>query len=415
MARRLGLFSILTLWAALSFVGCRNVGGGAVGEGDGGTDADSDADTDTDADTDADTDTDMDTDTDSDVDDPNADDDGDGYTPLEGDCDDGDANVNPDAIEVVEEPYADGGVAEPVDDDCDGVLDEIDPPCDEGIALDDVDPMNGARALELCKTASADGTDWGVISAAYVRANGDAAFPVSAPQIGVQTNFGTNVLPLNGYNLLVLSSGHARTPDQPDSCGGPSCLGAGAGTAPPGFPQDVPGCESGTNINDDIGLELQLRAPSNAVGFRFKLRFYSFEFPESVCDHPYNDEVIARVFPAPDGSFSGNVAIDGAGNPVCVHGATFAVCEYDEGHPEFDCPDGSDDLEGTGFDIWSNAGATPWLETTAPIEGGADFAIRFAIWDTSDTIMDSTVLIDGFEWIAIGGTPAVETVPVDDD
>ncbi|HJN78212.1 MAG TPA: integrin alpha [Myxococcota bacterium] len=64
-------------------------------EGDTDTDADGDTDADTDGDTDADTDADTDSDTDSD-----ADQDGDGFT-VDEDCDDTDADVNPDATDVL--------------------------------------------------------------------------------------------------------------------------------------------------------------------------------------------------------------------------------------------------------------------------------------------------------------------------
>ena len=43
--------------------------------------------------------------------------------------------------------------------------------------------------------------------------------------------------------------------------------------------------------------------------------------------------------------------------------------------------------------------------------GGQEYTLRFAIWDTGDNAWDSTVLIDGFEWIADGGTVTVGTQP----
>ncbi|MNC98040.1 hypothetical protein D3C83_158890 [compost metagenome] len=68
---------------------------------------------------------------------------------------------------------------------------------------------------------------------------------------------------------------------------------------------------------------------------------------------------------------------------------------------------GTSELEGSGFA--TSEGGTSWLETQAPIGGGEEFSIRYAIWDTGDSAYDSTVIIDAFEWIANGGTVAVGT------
>ncbi len=73
-------------------------------------DADTDAESDADADADADTDTDADGDTDTDT--SSSDEDGDGYTVAEGDCDDGNAAINPLATDVV---------GDNVDQNCDGI------------------------------------------------------------------------------------------------------------------------------------------------------------------------------------------------------------------------------------------------------------------------------------------------------
>ena len=50
--------------------------------------------------------------------------------------------------------------------------------------------------------------------------------------------------------------------------------------------------------------------------------------------------------------------------------------------------------------------------TTAPIGPFEQFTVRFAIWDTGDAAWDSTVLVDGFQWTATGGTVQVGTDPV---
>jgi hypothetical protein len=205
--------------------------------------------------------------------------------------------------------------------------------------------------------------------------------------------------------MLAISSGHARTPGQPNACGFDTCMTSGAGTPPPGFPQDSPNCQQASNINDDVALEVKLRAPSNATGYSFDFRFYSFEYPEWVCSS-YNDQFIALVNPPPPGSINGNISFDAQNNPVSVNVAFFQVCDG--------CPAGMADLAGTGFDgEWFNdAGATVWLQTQAPVTGGEEITIRFAIWDTGDSALDSTALIDNFQWIATGGTVDVGTIPV---
>lgn len=336
---------------------------------------------------------------------PNEDADGDGFTVEDGDCNDCDANVNPGAVEVVNlEPDDQGQIPPPADEDCDGTFDNVEPACDDGIALDDSDPMNAARAIGLCRTTTADAPGWGVIDARYVRANGNPlpAANMFQAQHGVFDNFGANVWPRSGKRMLGLSSGRARIPGQPDACGSLSCPGIGGGSAPQGFPQDVPGCAGDKDINDDVALELTLKAPTNATGYRFNFDFYSFEYPEWVCTS-YNDQFIALVDPPPAGSIDGNISFDSQLNPVSINIAFFEVCEG--------CPLGTAELVGTGFDTWDDAGATSWLETTAPIGPGEVFKIRFTIWDTGDTAWDSTVLIDNFEWIADGGTVDVGTTP----
>jgi hypothetical protein len=326
----------------------------------------------------------------------------DGYTVAQGDCNDCDPNVNPGAIEVIvtkPDPMT-MMVPPPADEDCDGMIDNVPMPCDAGLALDSTDPMDGAKAIELCKKANGP-KDWGVVSAAYVRADGTPAAP--SLQYGILPNFGPNVATRKGASLLGISSGHARLPSEPGSCGSLSCYGYGAGTAPPGFPQNSGTCPIATNINDDVGLEVHLRAPTNANGYKFDFKFYSFEYPEWVCTD-YNDQFMALVTPPPMGALNGNISFDSQHNPVSVNVAFFDVCAG--------CPAGAAELTGTGFDIWDDAGGTQWLQTLAPIKGGDQFSLRLAIWDTGDQAWDSTAVIDNFEWIATGGTVVVGTMPV---
>ncbi len=379
--------------------------------------------------------------------DEDADTDNDGWTIAEGDCNDCDKNVSPSAIEVIGAPEGgaggaggtggaggasggggEGGAYVPVDEDCDGEIDEAaEPACDDGLALNSSSPIDGARAIELCRQASGP-KDWGVVSAAYTRANG-GSYTVNG-QVGLQASFGPNVPPLRGGSLLALSSGFARLPGQPGACTDHLCDNGSftPGTPPPGYPQDVPGCPIGEEINDDVALDLVLRAPSNATGYKFNFKFHSFEYAEYVCT-AFNDQFIALVDPPPMGAQSGNISFDSLGNPVSVNVAFFDVCDTCADFADFCigascpsaptpcCPSGPDQLLGTGFDngfgdpFPEDGGGTSWLQTKAPIAGGEEFNLRFAIWDTGDSGYDSTVIVDNFEWIANGGTVLVETIP----
>ncbi|MBL8739879.1 MAG: choice-of-anchor L domain-containing protein, partial [Myxococcales bacterium] len=335
---------------------------------------------------------------------PNQDKDEDGFTINDGDCNDCDANVNPGAIEVIGNASGgDGGGGTggagtggaggaeyvPADEDCDGEADNVAAPdCDAGLQLASTDPLDAAKAIELCKVAEGD-TDWGVLDAQFVNANGGTV--AANVQVGILASFGTNVPPQQGASLLALSSGTARLPGQPGACTSNSCGAQTATLAPPGFPQAAPNCPIDSEIFNDIGLEVTLRAPTNATGYTFDFKFTSFEFGEYVCTN-FNDQFIALVNPPPMGAQDGNISFDAAGNPVSVNIAFFDVCNScaDFAQNCFDnppmvvcptapagcCSAGGAQLVGTGFDngfgatFPEDAGGTSWLRTAAPVEGG---------------------------------------------
>jgi hypothetical protein len=360
---------------------------------------------------------------------PDEDGDHDGWTGAQGDCNDCDPNVNPGAIDAVQQGGSAPGVV--ADNDCSGKA-ELPGTCDEGLAVDDVDPWSAARAVDLCQRATKEDRRWGVLDARWVRASGDPEPP--GQQAGLLAGFGPNVHVQKGATMLALSSGHARLPGQPGACVGTNCKERVQGHPPAGVPQDVPNCQGDKAINDDVGFEVVLRAPTNATGYEFMFKFQSFEFPQWVCTR-YNDQFIALVSPPPEGSINGNVSFDSKSNPVSVNMAFFDVCDPGgsgqfgafcrqlmQGNPCPStpvpyCPRGGQELAGTGFDDGFGTGSPPggatrWLQTAAPVHGGDEVTIRFAIWDTGDQNLDSTVLVDGFHWVANGGTVAIGTKPV---
>src|SRR5262249_36996377 len=142
------------------------------------------------------------------------------------------------------------------DEDCDGVADNAVDTCDNGLALDDTDPVHGANAIDICQTTTKADKKWGILDASYVRANGTKT--AGNLQVGLLNGFGPNVNVQGGSAMLMLSSGHARIPGQNGECLQQSCSENGPGTPPAGFPQDVPNCSGSPFINDDIGLEVKL-------------------------------------------------------------------------------------------------------------------------------------------------------------
>ena len=347
---------------------------------------------------------------------PTDDNDKDGFTVAGGDCNDCDPNVNPAAIEVIAVAGADGGVPTPVDENCDGKVDNIPPPCDVGLDVADSNPMNGAKAVDLCHVATGP-KDWGVVSAKWCMADGSP--PPGNPEFdlghGMLSGFGPNVKVQSGGRMLGLSSGTARQPTDPGymSVGG---FDKGyTGNHPQGFPKESPACGptiiTGTP-HDPTGLEVVVRAPSNAHGFSFNFNFFTYEWPNYICSK-FNDFFVALLSPIPMGQSDGNISFDTQGNPVSVNNAFIEVCGC-QGNPpmpcnaggkSFPCSLGDQGLVGTGFkDQFQDHGSTGWLFTKAPVAPGEQITMRWAVYDSGDGILDSTTLIDNWQWIAEPGT-----------
>jgi hypothetical protein len=348
--------------------------------------------------------------------DPDNDADGDGFTPAEGDCDDCDSLVGPNSIESPTNPGA-----FPTDEDCDEVVDNVDPPCDAGLSLDDPSPLSAARAVDLCKVAAGP-HDWGILQARYTLPDGSPAF-VGQPKFdlghGILSQFGQAVQPQGGERLLSLSSGTARQPTDP---GYHSVTGFDKSYScnyPPGFPKQSPACPGVTSgpPRDGIALEVTLRAPANAVGFSFDFNFFTTEWPHFICTS-FNDLFAALLAPAPPGQPDGNISFDNQGNVVTVNSVFVEACACPGGPPcsaggrTFTCPLGAKSLMGTGFDGdgVSTHASTHWLTTTAPAHPGAELTIRWTVLDSGDAISDTTALVDHWQWITGSNPPEVVTV-----
>jgi hypothetical protein len=331
---------------------------------------------------------------------PGQDVDGDGF-PIEVDCADCNPNINPGAYDFP---------GDRTDDDCSGEADDEPAGCDEELSADSEDPWDAARAVGLCRKPGERGRSdraWGVLDARFVKPDGTALpEPLSH---GVLTSFGVNT-PRDGGAMLALSTGAARAPGQP---GYRDILGFKKGyqsKAPPGYPKESPACPgivSGTPF-DGVALELTFRVPTNVTRLEVDENFFTLEFPGYVCSK-YNDFFVVDFDPKVADYEDGNIAFDEAGNPISVNNALLQVCEPQEaGGKSYECPLGSAALEGTGFDTVSDEfskaphAATGWLRSRASVVPGSTLRVRFAIWDSADGNLDSTVLIDRLRWTREG-------------
>lgn len=366
--------------------------------------------------------------------------DGDGWTVAAGDCCDNPvtcmaedpSKVNPGAIEVS---------GNGIDDDCDGVIDNAADVCSTtayspsaNALLSSADAMKLAQAMNICVTGASDKGAAGLISAQLLHADGSALEQSAnravcgnvtnispAEQVAVMTKLGGKISPLEGSTMAVISSGKAAGKE---NTGTKDCMGSEVSV--PQVYLDAHGgklpssslCSGkggGTKANDSVMLRLKFHAPSNAAGFKFRFKFFSKEFPGYVCSD-YNDFFLALLSSGhPDIPADHNISFDTAGNPVSVNNAFFTEC--DKGACEADadckatinestCSDGASNVE--AYFSSSGAGATRWLETSAPIVPGEVFTLDLIIFDAGDRDpsktngwghqRDSLVLLDSFEW-----------------
>ena len=330
--------------------------------------------------------------------------DGDGY-PLRYDCNECDPNVNAGAFDVP---------GNGIDEDCDGTPDNEPTDCDTNLAMAGTDPLDGAKALGLCKKATSKEM-WGVVEATWVKPDGS---PQSEPLgHGILPKLGVNAAQA-GKTMLAISSGSARDPLDP---GYHPVSGWSKGYttgAPAGYPKASTSC-AGTGFggfaqgqHDGAALKVKIRVPSNAKSFKFQQNFFTYEFPAFICSD-YNDFYVAIMDPKPPSLPDGNIAFDQDGNPISVNNSLLQVCKpQSAGGKSFNCPLNDSTLAGTGFE---GHAATGWLTTTAPVDTvrGKEITLMWTVWDQGDGILDSTALVDDFQWSldAANGTQTLPSVP----
>jgi hypothetical protein len=369
--------------------------------------------------------------------DENPDLDGDGFGTCDGDCCESSECGDPPLVN----PGAYDQVGNNVDDDCDGFADNEAVHCDPDLASGTSDPMDFARAIDLCATTVEDSRRWGVLSAELTLTDG-LGVPSSLNH-SIRDGYGTSMTARAGSKLAVFSTGVAADPDDLDPDFQPiASVVLETYSAPPAdwftanggsFP-NLPGCPEAVDYfpRDPVMLTLKVRVPINARSFSLDLNFLSHEYPEYICSQ-FNDFFVVLLdsawagdpanpsdknlatYTSPSGiqyPIGSNLAFDNTGLfRSCQNGQAGCMGEVTFDHVS--CTSVSE-LEGTTFH-WIDSsqcqpntrsgGGTGWLTTQGNVVGGEVITLRIALWDTTDGGYDSTALVDNFRWSVDASEP----------
>jgi hypothetical protein len=149
------------------------------------------------------------------------------------------------------------------------------------------------------------------------------------------------------------------------------------------------------SAEDYSELRIAAKVPDDVSAFRFDFAFFSVEWPF------YEGKVFNDLFIGwlESENWTGNISFDGNGNPISLNAGFFALKDQGGNLPEF---------QGT---CMRRHGGTGWLSTAASVTPGEDITVVLAIFDLSDSILDSVVFIDNWEWGCMGDGGGPSTVP----
>lgn len=164
---------------------------------------------------------------------------------------------------------------------------------------------------------------------------------------------------------------------------------------------------SGT-VNDYTELRMVVDVPLTVNSFSYNLAFFSYEYPnyyQSVFNDMYIGWLNSEVW-------TGNISFDGNGAPISLNAG---FLDYRDAGTDTDpmCPAAAPctapELHGTCMQ--GHAG-TAWLTSTAGVNPGETATIVFGIFDMSDSVLDSYVFLDNFQWGCDGEAPPM-TAPIE--
>ena len=135
----------------------------------------------------------------------------------------------------------------------------------------------------------------------------------------------------------------------------------------------------GGQAEDYVEMRFSVQVPPDVVSFSYDFAFSSTEYP-FYYGSPYNDMYVGWL---ESEQWTGNISFDAAGNPISLNAG---FLEFTDNDPE---------LSGTCMQAHA---ATGWLTTTTGVTPNEMITVVFAIFDLSDSNLDSYVFLDDFQW-----------------
>ncbi len=151
----------------------------------------------------------------------------------------------------------------------------------------------------------------------------------------------------------------------------------------------------GLIANDYTELRIEATVPPTTNSIAYDFAFFSTEYPFYYND-VFNDMYIGWL---ESESWTGNISFDTMGNPISLNAGFLDFRD-----------DGADLPELAGTCMRQHAG-TRWLSSVAPVTPGESITVVFAVFDLADSILDSYVFLDNFQW-GCEGTDHPMTKPV---
>ncbi|MEM9459329.1 MAG: choice-of-anchor L domain-containing protein [Myxococcota bacterium] len=157
----------------------------------------------------------------------------------------------------------------------------------------------------------------------------------------------------------------------------------------------------GNGSYDYAEMRMTVDVPFGTPGLSYEFAMFSTEYPVFY-QTQYNDMYIAWL---ESEQWTGNISFDDMGNPISLNAG---FLDYKDAPNPFDCqaPCEAPELQGTAME--GHAG-TRWLTTTAGVTPGETIELVFAVFDLSDSVLDTVIILDNFQWGCEGGGPV--TIP----